>query len=134
MIAYDLEKDVIHTYHLNSISDLELEEDNYLDAKRERLEKEANSIFSAWYSNKPKVVTLKVQDVSIEYIKRKEYPHLKIIQESREGMYLSMTYYNSAEVIQFVKQWIPYITIEDNEALNQELKNILKTALQQIGD
>ena len=129
LIAYDLQKDKINTYHLNSISELKVLEDDYLDAKRETLEQEAKQIHSVWYSNDPKTVKLKVTGIAIEYIKRKKYPHVTIEQADKNSMYITMRYYNAIEVIQFVKEWLPFVSIEANDKLNAELKKILQEAL-----
>ena len=130
LIAYDLVVDKLKTYHLKEMYDLEVEQDDYLGSKRKELEKEADLIHSPWYNKSPKEVTLRVTDIAIEYIKRKPSPNMTIAKETEDTLVLKMTYYNSKEVMQFVKKWLPFVSIMDNEELNNELQVILEKALE----
>ncbi len=132
VIAYDLEKGSLRTYHIEQINDIETLEDDFLGSKREKLEKEAKNIHSAWYKTDVKTVKLKVVDVGVEYIKRKSYPNITIEEDKGTELYLQMTYYNNIEVLNFVKRWLPYIKIIDHKELNMELKNLLKISIENL--
>lgn len=133
LIAYDLAIDKIRTYHLQDIRELKILSESFLTlSKIETLQKEANSIHSAWHSEHSKTVQLKVEGIAIEYIKRKSIPNITYILDTESELIIQMSYYNNIEVLKFVKQWLPYITILDNSELNSELQDILTEAISKI--
>lgn len=129
LIAYDLIADKLKTYHLKEITALVVEQNDFLGLKREKLEKEADLIHSPWYNQNPQEVTLKAEGIAVEYIKRKQHPNLTIKEETEDALILIMKYYNTVEVMQFVKKWLPFVSIVDDEVLNSALNDILTKAL-----
>ena len=133
LLAYDLAKDKIRTYHLKEITSFQAHTENYLSHdKRNALELQADKIYSPWYNESPQKVILHVEGLAITYIKRKQYPHIKIVLETEEMLELEMLYYQPIEVMNFVKQWLPFVSIPKDERLQKILKEILQTALEKL--
>ena len=129
LFAYDLERDKVKTYHINDIKELETLQEDFLGLKRESIEAQTDKMRSPWYDDEQKSVTLKITDLAKEYVKRKNYPNISYIKEDSKSLYVQMHYYNSIEVLRFVKEWLPFVTIEDDEELRRQLKDILEQTL-----
>jgi len=133
LAAYDLEKESLRIYHMLDITNATLLEEDYLGiALRESLELEAKKIDSPWYGNPKKSAILKAEDLAILYIKRKRYNNIEILEENENSLILRMHYYQDTELLNFVKSWLPYISIINNPALQNQLKEILIQALEDI--
>jgi len=130
LMGYDLESEKIKSYYIKSISDLSNLEESFLSEEMMRvLSQETSSITSPWFSDEEKSVLLKVTGEAMLYLKRKNDSTLHIVEETGVYLLIKMTYYNDTEVLVFVKKWLPFIVIEDNNILKQKLQQILTTSL-----
>lgn len=130
LLAYDLEDEKIKTFYIKSITDLTILNESYLsEQEMQSLSDKTSSITSPWYSSQEKKVLLRVTDDAMLYLKRQNNSKLKAVEENSSELLIEMTYYNDIEVLTFVKRWLPFITIEDDETLKQKLQDILKTSL-----
>ena len=133
LVAHDLSSEIIKTFHINHILSLKILEESFLSFEKiENLESEAKKITSPWYNAQLKTVRLRVEGVAREYIKRKNYQNIKILSEEEDKITLEMRYFNDTEVLQFVKSWLPFVKIENNEKLREELKKVLEESLAQF--
>ncbi len=131
LMGYDLESEKIKSYYIKSISDLSSLEESFLSEQMMReLSQKTSSITSPWYCDEEKSVLLKITGDAMLYLKRKNDSSLNIIEETDAYFMIDMKYYNDTEVLVFVKKWLPFITIEDNDVLKQKLQNILTISLQ----
>ena len=131
LMGYDLESEKIKSYYIKSIGDLSNLEESFLSEQTMReLSQKTSSITSPWYCDEEKNVLLKVAGDAMLYLKRKNDSSLNIIEETDAYLRIDMKYYNDTEVLVFVKKWLPFITIEDNDVLKQKLQNILTISLQ----
>ncbi len=130
LLAYDLEDEKIKTFYIKSITSLTVLNESFLsEQEMQELSDKTTSITSPWYSSQEKKVLLKVTDEAMLYLKRKDDSRLKIVEESSSELLIEMNYYNDTEVLTFVKRWLPFITIVDDEALKQKLQDILTVSL-----
>ena len=130
LLAYDLEKEEIRTYHLLNINNPKPHKDDYLDtALRISLEDEAQKIDSPWYGNPKKSVTLHAKDLAILYLKRQRHHNVKILQEKEDILVVEFSYYQDTEVLNFVKSWLPFIKIIDSISLEKQLKELMQEYL-----
>jgi len=70
--------------------------------------------------------------LAILYIKRKNYNNIEILEENENFLTIKMHYYQDTELLNFVKSWIPYISIVDDLSLQKQLKEILTQAIKKI--
>ncbi len=131
LMGYDLESEKIKSYYIKSISDLSSLEESFLSEQMMReLSQKTSSITSPWYCDEEKSVLLKITGDAMLYLKRKDDSNLNIVEETDAYCMIDMKYYNDTEVLVFVKKWLPFITIEDNDVLKKKLQNILTISLQ----
>ena len=129
--AYDLEKESLRSYHILDMKNATLLEEDYINTTlRKSLEKQAKEIDSPWYGTPKKSTILKAEDLAILYIKRKRYNNIEILEEDENSLTIKMHYYQDTQLLNFVKSWIPYISIVDNPSLQNQLKEILTQALE----
>ena len=130
LLAYDLEDEKIKTFYIKSITDLTVLNESYLsEQEMQALSDKTSSITSPWFTLNEKKVLLRVTDDAMLYLKRQNNSKLKVVEENSSELLIEMSYYNDIEVLTFVKRWLPFITIEDDETLKQKLQNILETSL-----
>lgn len=130
LIAYHLSHEKMKTYYLKELGDIKIEDESYLyEQQRQALLEEAALIHSPWVMESLKQVKLKAEGYAVIYLQRKILPNITIIEKEEGSLLLEMTYYHSIEVMQFVKSWLPYVTIIEDELLQKELTNILQDSL-----
>jgi predicted DNA-binding transcriptional regulator YafY len=128
--AYDLEKESLRIYYIQEIKEVTLCEESYLNLSTiQKLESDVKEIDSPWFDTQKQSVILHIKDIAINLIKRKKYHNIEVVQEQENLLIVKMYYYNDIEVLNFVKSWLPYISIYENKALQSELKQILQQAL-----
>ena len=131
LIAYDIAKEKIKTFHLEHITDLSINKDSHLYLKdKEQLAIKAKEIRSIWFDGHEKSVILSVSGLARGYLKRKEYETLSLQQEEARHDLYEMRYFHANEVLALVKQWLPFISIVKNKELQDQLDIILQEALQ----
>lgn len=100
------------------------------------VEKEIQDTFakfnSVWFDGNPKNVELHIFGNAKLYNERNLPKNATIIRSNEETLIVNYEYYNSAEVMSFVKQWLPDIIIIQNEELQDELKPTMQMYLQTI--
>lgn len=134
LLAYDVEQEKLKSYHINSISKVMLAGENYIS--NTAIEKEIEETFakfnSVWFDGDSKSVDLEVSGSAKLYIKRSIPKQAMVLKETDSTLLIRLEYYNSAEILSFVKQWLPEIKILNNDDLKSELKNILQKSLQEL--
>ena len=130
MMGYDLEADKVKTYYINNIEKLSIFDESYLnETKVQELTKLSISMLSPWFNDEQKSVALKVTGDARLYLKRKQTEAFKIEEEHEDFLSIRMFYYNDIEILNFVKKWIPFISIVDDEQLKQKLQKMLQEYL-----
>ena len=130
LMAYDLESEKIKTYYIKNITNFLSLDNSYLDEKIMReLSKKSSSIKSPWFNAEEKNVRLKVKGEAVLYLKRKDDTRFKILKEGSSELLIQMSYYSDIEVLTFVKRWLPFISIVDDESIKQKLQDILRESL-----
>jgi predicted DNA-binding transcriptional regulator YafY len=131
LIAYDPSVEILKTYYLKNISRLQMLYENFTaDAKiEEDLNKVCNGMDSVWWNGERQECLLKVTGIARYYIER-DVPETMEIVETHEAYLLGRIFYhNEIERFSYVKSWIAYIRIVDNDALMQKLQKELYTFL-----
>ena len=131
LMGYDFESEKIKSYYIKYMTDLTILDESYLSEQMMlELSQKTSFVTSPWYCDKEKSVLLKVTGDAMLYLKRKDDSTLNIIEETDTYLLIKMQYYNDTEVLVFVKKWLPFITIEDNNILKEKLQDILTVSLQ----
>ena len=134
LLAYDVEGEKLKSYHINSIDRVEFAGENYIS--NTIVEKEIEDTFakfnSVWFNGDPKRVELEIVANAKLYTERNLPKNTTIVSQDEDRLVIEFEYYNLAEVMSFVKQWLPDIKILNNENLQKELKNTLQEYLQTI--
>jgi len=134
LLAYDVEQEKLKSYHINSIDKVSLAGENYIS--NVAVEKEIEETFvkfnSVWFDGSPKSVDLEVKGNAKLYIRRNKPKKATILKDTDKELTIRLQYYNSAEVLSLVKQWLPEIKILNNDEIKSELKEILQNTLQEI--
>ena len=132
LLAYDVEAEILKSYHINSISELKVAEENYISnaAVEKMIEEQFSQFDSPWFNGSMKSVLLKTTGMAKKYLDRTQPKHIELLSQSEESSEIRLHYYNDVEALVFVKQWLPDIQIIDNPTLDTELKNSLNTFLQ----
>ncbi|WP_434579820.1 WYL domain-containing protein [Sulfurimonas sp. NW15] len=131
LMGYDLEQDKIKSFYFNNIKELIVSKDeSYLSEKQmKELNDKSLQIDSVWFNDDKRSVKLKITGDAVRYILRKKGDMFTIIKQNKSSLIVSMQYYNDIEVLTFVKKWIPFVQIEDNEDLKSKLYETLKEYL-----
>jgi predicted DNA-binding transcriptional regulator YafY len=134
LLAYDVEAQKLKSYHINSIESVEFAGENYIS--NVAIEKEIEDTFakfnSVWFDGNLKSVELELVANAKLYAQRNLSKNSTVISQDDETLTISFEYYNSAEVLSFVKGWLPDIKIIDNKPLEDELKELMQRYLQSI--
>ena len=134
LLAYDVEGKKLKSYHINSIDKVELVGENYIS--NTAIEKEIENTFakfnSAWFDGNPKNVELEIAGKAKLYVHRNPPKNSTILSQDDSKLIINFEYYNSAEVLSFVKQWLPDIKILKSIELEEELKDTMRKYLQII--
>lgn len=134
LLGYDVEAEKIKSYHINSITQVILAGENYINdaAVEKEIEETFSKFDSPWFDGEPKSVTLKATGDAKHYLDRSQPKNTSIASQSDINTEIEFHYYDDTEAIAFVKKWLPDIHILDNEELDQKLRQILKSYLQNV--
>lgn len=134
LLAYDVESEKLKSYHINSIDKVMLAGENYINSIS--IEKEIEDTFakfnSVWFDGNPKSVDLEIVGNSKLYIQRNFPKQATLIEETDSKLLIKLHYYNSAEVLSFVKQWLPEVRILNNDVIKIKLKELLQKSLKDL--
>lgn len=131
LMGYDLEDEIIKTFYIKNITSLQKHEESYLDAQKiTELLAIAKTIDSPWFNEHQQVVRLQFRDEAMHYIQRDKFHNIKIVEQGKETLLADMSYYNDIEVLRFVKQRLPHVSIVDNQQLQEKLVEDLKKAVE----
>ena len=132
LLAYDVENEKLKSYHINSISKVEFAGENYIS--NAAIEKEIEDTFarfnSVWFDGNVKSVELEIVANAKLYTQRNLPKNSTIISQDDDVLIINYEYYNSAEVMSFVKGWLPDIKIINNKTLENELKELMQNYLE----
>ena len=127
----DLTHEKIKSYYIKSITDLSFLDESYLSEQMmQELAQSTSGITSPWFCEEEKSVLLKVTDEAMLYLKRKKDSMLTTVEETDSHLLMQMKYYNDTEVLVFVKKWLPFVSIEENDMLKEKLQKILTISLE----
>lgn len=123
-----LENNTIKTYTFSKIKSLKISSDKFVVDKNILKEIEKSEI--NFLSKESKEVHLKIQNSAKEYFLRKKVlSNMKIIDNTDEYFVVSTNISFDDEILNLVKQWIPYIEILKPIELQERLEDILKNYL-----
>ena len=123
-----IENNTIKTYTFSKIKSLKISNDKFIVDKNILKEIEKSEI--NFLSKDSKEVHLKIQNSAKEYFLRKKVlSNMKIIDNTDEYFIVSTNISFDDEILNIVKQWIPYIEIIKPIQLQEKLENILKNYL-----
>ena len=119
---------------MNSIDKVSFAGENYINntAVEHEIENTFAKFNSAWFDGNLKSVQLEVFGKAMLYLQRNFPTQATLLQESDSKLIIKLEYYNSSEVISFVKRWLPEIKIINNEALKEKIKDILLKSLDNL--
>jgi len=134
LLAYDVKAEKIKSYHINSIAQVILANENYINntAVEKKIEETFSKFDSPWFDSKIQNVTLKARGDAKCYLDRNQPKNIDITAQSNSNTKMNFHYYDDTEVITFVKKWLPDIQIIDNIELTKKLRNTLKDYLKKI--
>ncbi len=122
------ENNTIKTYTFSKIKSIKISNDKFIVDKNILKEIEKSEI--NFLSNDSKEVQLKIQNSAKEYFLRKKIlSNMKIIDNTDEYFVVSTNVSFDNEILNLVKQWIPYIEIIKPIELQEKLEDILKIYL-----
>ena len=123
-----LENNTIKTYTFSKIKSLKISSDKFIVDKNILKEIEKSEI--NFLSKESKEVHLKIQNSAKEYFLRKKVlSNMKIVDNTDEYFVVSTNISFDDEILNIVKQWIPYIEILKPIELQERLEDILKNYL-----
>ncbi|MGH2279680.1 helix-turn-helix transcriptional regulator [Aliarcobacter sp. ERUVET-7] len=123
-----LENNTIKTYTFSKIKSLKISSDKFVVDKNILKEIEKSEI--NFLSKESKEVHLKIQNSAKEYFLRKKVlSNMKIIDNTDEYFVVSTNVSFDDEILNIVKQWIPYIEILKPVELQEKLEDVLKKYL-----
>lgn len=132
LLAYDVESEKLKSYHINSISKVNFACENYIS--NTAIEKEIEDTFarfnSVWFDGNVKSVELEIVANAKLYTERNLPKNSTILSKNDNVLIINYEYYNSAEVLSFVKGWLPDIRFINNETLENELKELMQNYLE----
>lgn len=118
----------IKTYTFSKIKDLKISNDKFTQDKSVLKKIEESEI--NFLSKDTKEVILQVQNSAKEYFLRKKVlSNMKIVDNTDEYFVVSTNISFDDEILNIVKQWIPYIEILKPIELQERLEDILKNYL-----
>jgi predicted DNA-binding transcriptional regulator YafY len=134
LLAYDVASEKLKSYHINSINKVVFTNENYISniTVEQEIENTFAKFNSVWFDGNPKSIDLEVVGNAKLYIQRNFPKQAILIKETNSKLLLQLHYYNSAEVISFVKQWLPEVKILNNDKIKAELKDILQESLNNL--
>ena len=122
------ENNTIKTYTFSKIKSLKISRDKFIVDKDILKEIEKSEI--NFLSKESKEVHLKIQNSAREYFLRKKVlSNMKIIDNTDEYFVVSTNVSFDDEILNIVKQWIPYMEIVKPIELQEKLEDILKKYL-----
>ena len=124
-----LENNTIKTYTFSKIKSLKISSDKFIVDKNILKEIEKSEI--NFLSKELKEVHLKIQNSAKEYFLRKKVlSNMKIVDNTDEYFVVSTNISFDDEILNIVKQWIPYIEILKPIELQEKLEDVLKNYLE----
>jgi len=130
LVAYDPSVEILKTYYLKNISELEMLYENFAaDPKvEEDLNKMCRTMDSAWWNGERHSCLLEVNGIARHYVERGMDAHIEVVKKDAEHDVVRFYYHNEIELFSYVKSWIPYIRILDDmlaQKLEEELRQFL---------
>lgn len=123
-----LENNTIKTYTFSKIKNLKISDDKFKVDKNILQEIEKSEI--NFLSKETKEVHLKIQNSARDYfLRKKALSNMKIIDNTDEYFIVSTNVSFDDEILNIVKQWIPYMHILKPIELQEKLEDILKKYL-----
>jgi len=129
LIAYDIKDEKIKSFHINSIKEIKPLFETFLEKNRKKeLLEYLKSNFSVWINSNRSSSIFKIFSPLDRYIRRKLPLNCEIVEDKEEYVKVRFYYFNDIEAINFIKNYLPYIEVEDIE-LKNKMKQILKKSL-----
>ncbi len=133
LIAYDPSVEILKTYYLKNISELQMLYENFTGNPKieEDLNNMCNSMDSVWWNGERQSCLLKVSGIAKYYIERDLPDNMEKVEEHETYVVVRFYYHNEIELFSFVKSWIPHIRILDDDELAEKLDGELREFLNQ---
>lgn len=132
LLAYDVEGEKLKSYHINSIKQVILAGENYINdtAIEQEIEDTFVDFSTAWFDGEAKSVELQLRGNAKHYLDRNMPKNIITLSKDENSMEVAFNYYNEIEVLNFVKNWLPEVTIVDHQELKEKLRELLQNYLQ----
>ncbi|MGD0275842.1 MAG: WYL domain-containing transcriptional regulator [Syntrophales bacterium] len=134
LIGNDTKAGILKRYALDKIKDFRLQKTRFKGAPA-MLDDSLRSSASIWFSGEKKLkIIIRVAAPCSNYFRRRiMFPTQEIIEEKQDGsLIVSYRVGNYEEIVNFLKSWIPHITLlEPDELRNMLLKEIKQWILKQ---
>ncbi|WP_373072194.1 helix-turn-helix transcriptional regulator [Sulfurimonas sp.] len=121
LIALDSRNDVLKKYHLKSINNIQILDENFLVSKE--LEENLNNSINVWFNAdvKPYDVELFLDKYAAKSLKRKPISLTqRVIKEYSDGsMEISVSVTDDMEIIPIIGYWVPHIKIISPDSLKE---------------
>ena len=125
LIIYELKDDKIKTFHLNTIKNIEVLEDNYL--YDEDIIKGFDSAITAYYKPENKQITVQLfvdKKVSRFFYRKPLSSTQRIIKEYEDNSVdLEFIITDFMEIIPTIQRYIPYIQVIEPDELKKQIKH-----------
>lgn len=136
LLALDAEADIIKSFRINAMRDLqEMEEDPIGEIRKDVLDKKLKGAVSSWIAEETKIVRLRVEGEAIRYFRRKPYDMICIVDDNGEddnAITVEVNYFNEIEILRMISKWLPHITIVDDDALKEKMRERLLLSLERF--
>ena len=130
LIGYDLEAQIIKTFYLDNITNIEFYKESFLDdLLKEKLKN--IEITSSWFNENPKKTELILLNEAKKYILRRTPKNINILNQTDDFIEIEFNYYNEVEVLNFIKKWLNNIKIKD-KFLKKSVKELLEYSISNI--
>jgi predicted DNA-binding transcriptional regulator YafY len=124
LIAYDPAAELLKTYYFKNISDFRMLYENFTG--NAEIENELNMLCSTmdsvWWNGEKRSCLLKVTDKAKHYMERNLPNTMELVEKQDAYLIVRISFYNDMELFAFIKSWIPWIQIVDNDELVKKLR------------
>ena len=134
LLALDLVEEKVKSFRISAVTNLErMVEDPLIESRKDKLHKELGSAVSSWIGADLKSVKLSVEGDAVRYFRRKPYDMIHTVEEHEDGsIIVEMEYFNEVEILRLISKWLPFLTILDDDALREKMRQRLEDGLSRL--
>lgn len=134
LIAFDNRNDILKKYHIKSINNINITDQNFTRSKD--LDEALEHAINIWFNieNEPTEVVLHVDGKIAKYFQRKPISKSQIISSmnSDGSIELSIKITHEMEIIPTILHWIPFIKVIEPQELNEKIIESVEDYLEDI--